>query len=201
MSQFSKYISIILHPILLPTLATLIFFIVSPNYYPLKQIYTVVGFVFLGSYVFPILLLILLKNFKFISNFDIPDLKEREIPIICLLIISLFIGKVLYNLPQLKILSVLFLGCFMALVIVYLFLKLNFKTSLHLAGISGFTGFVMLLSLYYGLNLIYLIALLFFLNGLLATARLILKAHTPKEIIIGFITGFGSISLTAYFLL
>lgn len=201
MHQFSKHISTILHPILLPTIATLIFFIVSPYGYPLRQIYIVSGFVFLGSYIFPLLLLILFKNLKIISNFEIRNLKERKIPVISFLIISLFIGKTLFNLPQLKILSVLFLGCFLALVVIYLLLYLNFKTSLHLTGISGFTAFMVFLSLYYNLNLIYLIALLLFLNGLLATARLILKAHTPKELIVGFFTGIGSISLTAYLLL
>jgi len=82
-----------------------------------------------------------------------------------------------------------------------LLLYLNFKTSLHLVGISGFTTFMVLLSLNYNLNLIYLIASLLFLNGLLATARLILKAHSPIELLIGFILGIGSISLTSYLIL
>ena len=203
MYNFSKYISTILHPILLPTLATLIFFIVLPNYYyfPSKQIYTVVGFVFLGSYIIPLLLLYLFKNLKIISSFEVSDLKERKIPVLSFLIISLFIGKALFNLPELKTLSILFLSSILALGVIYLLLHFNFKTSLHLTGISGFTAFVMMLSLYYNLNLIYLIAFLLFLNGLLATARLVLRAHTPIELIIGFFIGFGSISLTAYLLL
>ena len=201
MSQFSKYISTILHPILLPTIATLIFFIVAPYAYPLRQIYIVSGFVFLGSYIFPLLLLILFKNLKIISHFEIHNLKERKIPVLSFLIISFLIGKTLFNLPQLKILSILFLGCFLALSIIYLLLYLNFKTSLHLVGISGFTTFMVLLSLNYNLNLIYLIASLLFLNGLLATARLILKAHSPIELLIGFILGIGSISLTSYLIL
>ncbi|MFK5890960.1 MAG: hypothetical protein QM486_09550 [Flavobacteriaceae bacterium] len=201
MYKFSKYISTILHPILLPTIATLFFFIVAPYGYPLRQIYVVSGFVFLSSYIFPLLLLVLFKNLKIISNFEIHNLKERKIPVLSFLIISLLIGKILFNLPHLKLLSILFLGCFLALSIIYLLLHLNFKTSLHLTGVGGFTAFIVLLSLYYNLNLIYLIALLLFFNGLLATARLILKAHTPKELIIGFFTGIGSVSLIAYLVL
>jgi membrane-associated phospholipid phosphatase len=201
MHKFSKHISTILHPILLPTIATLIFFIVVPYGFPLRQIYLVSGFVFLGSYIFPLLLLILFKNLKIISSFEIHNLKERKIPVISFLIISLLIGKTLFSLPQLNILSILFFGCFLALSIIYLLLFLNFKTSLHLTGISGFTAFMVVLSLYYNLNLTYLIALLLFLNGLLATARLFLKAHSPIELLIGFIIGVGSISLTSYLLL
>ncbi len=201
MHKFSKHISTILHPILLPTIATLIFFIVAPYGFPLRQIYLVSGFVFLGSYIFPLLLLILFKNLKIISSFEIHNLKERKIPVISFLIISLLIGKTLFSLPQLNILSILFFGCFLALSIIYLLLFLNFKTSLHLTGISGFTAFMVVLSLYYNLNLTYLIALLLFLNGLLATARLFLKAHSPIELLIGFIIGVGSISLTSYLLL
>ncbi len=200
MQKFSKYISTILHPVLLPTIATLSYFILVPSYYPLKQIYIIVSLVFLGSYIIPLLLLVLFKNLKIISNYEIENVRERRIPVISFLIISFILGKIFFSLPQFKLLSILFIASFIALSFVYLLLHLNFKTSLHLTGISGFTAYIILISLFYKLNLIYLIALLLFLIGLLATARLLLKAHSPTELIAGFSTGIGSVILTTYLL-
>lgn len=201
MYKLSKYISTVLHPVLLPTLATLIFFIVSPEYYPSKQIYVIVIFVFLGSYILPLLLLVLFKKLHLISSFEIKDTRERKIPVFSFLTISLILGNVIYSLPGYKILSLLFLGCFIALAIVYLLLFLNFKTSLHLVGISGFTTFIILISFFFNINLIGLIALLLLLTGFLATARLILDAHKPIELIIGFFIGVFSIVIIASVLL
>jgi hypothetical protein len=67
---------------------------------------------------------------------------------------------------------------------------LKVKASIHLVGISALTVFVGALSLHFEVNVIYSIAVLVLLNGLVATSRLELKAHTYKEILFGFLTGF-----------
>jgi len=193
--KLSKYISTILHPVLLPTIATLVFFLVSPFYYPLNHIYILITFVFLGSYIFPILLLILFKKLQIISSFEIMSTHERKIPVLSFLIISLILSYVIYNLPNYKILSLMFFGCFLALSIIYFLLYFNIKASLHITGMSGFMAFIILLSHYFQINLIGLIALLFFLTGLLATARIILDAHKPTELVMGFLI--GTLSLLA----
>ena len=195
MYKLSKYISTILHPVLLPTIATLVFFLVSPFYYPLNHIYILITFVFLGSYIFPILLLILFKKLQIISSFEIMSTHERKIPVLSFLIISLILSYVIYNLPNYKILSLMFFGCFLALSIIYFLLYFNIKASLHITGMSGFMAFIILLSHYFQINLIGLIALLFFLTGLLATARIILDAHKPTELVMGFLI--GTLSLLA----
>lgn len=201
MYKLSKYISAILHPVLLPTVATLVFFIVSPFDYPLNQIYIILAFIFLGSYLLPLLLLVLFKKLQLISSFEVMDIQERKIPVLCFLSISLILGNVIYSLPNYRILSLLFLGCFLALSLVYLLLYLNFKTSLHTIGMSGFTAFIIIVSNHFKINLLATIALLFFLTGLLATTRLILKAHNPKELIIGFIIGFSSLFIVSFVML
>jgi len=194
--RISRSLSVILHPILLPTLATLLFFIVSPIHYEHPKIYFLVGLVFLMSYVLPLSLLIFFKQIKLISDFNISEARERKTPILSFMIISLLLGSFIYKIPDFKILSLLFFGCLFALSMAYLLLLINFKTSLHLIGISGFTAFFILLGLYFNTNNLNFIALLIFLNGALATARLVLKAHSPLEIIIGIILGIGGIALS-----
>jgi len=66
---------------------------------------------------------------------------------------------------------------------------LNYKASLHTAAISGLTMFVIALSIHLQLNLILVIGFLILINGVVATSRLHLKAHTLLELIIGFTIG------------
>jgi len=98
-------------------------------------------------------------------------------------------------------LSIIFWGSVLALFIAYLLIFLDFKVSLHLIGMSGFTTYFIILNQYLKTNFILFIAFLLFLTGLLATARLVVKAHTPFELIVGTICGSGSIILAVKFLL
>jgi len=173
---------------------------VAPPYFQSNQIYIILGGVFLGSYILPLLLLVLFKKLKVISSFEIKETYERRVPILSFLLISLIIGKTLYSLPNYQLLSLMFIGGFIALSITYLLLLLNFKTSLHVLGASGFTAFIIVISYAYNINLIGLIAFLFFLTGFLGTARLILKAHKPTELIVGFVIGISSILISTLFL-
>lgn len=56
-------------------------------------------------------------------------------------------------------------------------------------GIGGLIGFFMCVSYKYQLNLLILISFLFIISGGVAYARLIVKAHTLKEIYLGFLVG------------
>ncbi len=56
-------------------------------------------------------------------------------------------------------------------------------------GISALTAFVIGLSLKNELNTVSLVAFLVVLNGLVASSRLVMKAHSNKELLIGFLCG------------
>ena len=68
-----------------------------------------------------------------------------------------------------------------------------------MVGISTLTVFVSALSLHFEVNVIYGIAVLVGLNGLVATSRLELKAHTYREILFGFFIGFIPQLVLTYF--
>jgi len=65
-------------------------------------------------------------------------------------------------------------------------------------GIS--TGFFLVLSNIYEQSYTFVIIIIILLAGLLASARLHLKAHTSKDIYIGFFIGIFSIFSLHYFL-
>lgn len=55
--------------------------------------------------------------------------------------------------------------------------------------ISALCFFVFGLSMHYELNSIFIIASLFLLNGIIASSRLVMKAHSGKELVIGYLAG------------
>ncbi len=71
--------------------------------------------------------------------------------------------------------------------LILLFAKI--KASLHMMGISALAVFVFGLSLHYHLQNIALIVFIILMNGFVASSRLVMKAHTTKELIIGILAG------------
>jgi len=68
-----------------------------------------------------------------------------------------------------------------------------------MVGISTLTVFVIALSFHYHNNAIYTIALLVAMNGIVASSRLALQAHTNKELLIGFFSGLLPQIILTYF--
>jgi hypothetical protein len=65
----------------------------------------------------------------------------------------------------------------------------NIKASLHMIAISSLTVFIIGLSLHLKIQNTFVTAVLLLLNGFVASSRLEMKAHTNKELIIGFLLG------------
>jgi hypothetical protein len=82
-----------------------------------------------------------------------------------------------------------FLGGIISAALAFLLLYAKIKASIHMIGISALTVFVIGLSLKNELNTVSLVAFLVVLNGLVASSRLVMKAHTNKELMIGFLCG------------
>ena len=187
--KFYKLISYILHPVLIPIVSTLLYFIIIPNHIPKEFSYRVLGIVFITTYILPILLLYFLKKATLIDSYLLVSINERKFPILFLAILSLLLGKLLLKATIIDILAFSFFGCTLALSIVYLLFFNKIKTSLHTVGIGGLIAFIGIISYQYKLNLLLPIILLFFIFGIIATSRLKLKAHTLPEIFIGFSVG------------
>ena len=83
----------------------------------------------------------------------------------------------------------------MLLLILTLCITIKFKISLHSVAISGLAGGFLALSIVmkpiYNLDfLIQLNAILLIIMGLVASSRLILKAHSVQEVLLGMTLGF-----------
>lgn len=118
-----------------------------------------------------------------------PALSERKIPLViqCFLIILLVRKSI--TIDRYPELHFFFLGALLSTMIALLLLFVKTKASLHMMGISGLTLFVFGLSLHYHTQHIYTIAFLILMNGLVASSRIEMRAHTIKELIIGLLLG------------
>ena len=198
--KFHKLISVLLHPIVLPTIGVLLYFILIPIQINRQQQYALLGIVFISTYIIPILLLVFLKALGYIKSYQVETIKERKIPLFFMITLFFILGKTFYNLANFRDLSFLFYGATLGLLTVYFLSFFRIKTSLHLISMGNAVGFLLVLALNYQITILPIIMVLIVLSGFLASARLHLKAHIPKEIYIGFLLGIVSQFAVFYFL-
>ena len=126
-----------------------------------------------------------------ISSFSLPNIEERKYPLLLFSIIGFLIGKLLLKLTLVNDLAVFIFAGSLGMLVIYAFLWVEKKVSIHALGIGGYVGFMLYLSYSYSLNLLLFIALGFVLFGIIANARLQLKAHNAQEVVYGFVIGVG----------
>lgn len=187
--SFHRIISSFLHPILYPILGSLFYLFTIPRYISDKYKLLVLAIVIIGTYLIPILFLILLKQSKIIQSFHLSSIEERKFPMLFLTFLGILIGRMLFKIAIVNDLAIYIVAGSFALLLVYGFLWLKIKVSIHTLGIGGLLGFVINLSWFYQQNFIWLIALLFLLFGIIAKARIKLKAHSFIEVILGLLIG------------
>ncbi|WP_417609616.1 hypothetical protein [Owenweeksia hongkongensis] len=186
--SFAQALSYLLHPAVFPLLGTLAVMQFSPYFIPSNVLIITLALVFTGTYVLPLAISYLLYKLDVIKSLEMKTAQERRIPYLVGAICYYFIATMI-NVLQLPREAYLFLLASTIIIVLHLMLLRFMKPSAHLGGIAGFTALLFALSLKFQINLLPLIALCIILCGFLASARLYLKAHTPAEIITGFLTG------------
>ncbi len=190
--KFAKTISILFHPILMPSWFTLILF--SSNTYislliPLQLKYVLFSMIFITTAMFPLLFVLMMVKRKIVSDIY---LRKREDRIYPFAITALFYFLSYYLIRQLPLYDVFSLFLLGSTFLVFFSFLITFfwKISVHLMGIGGLlgglTGLVIRLNLDFTAMIIYglLIA------GLLGFARLQLNAHKPLQVYTGFLLAF-----------
>tara|TARA_B110000091_G_scaffold14354_1_gene13703 strand:- start:37 stop:636 length:600 start_codon:yes stop_codon:yes gene_type:complete len=187
--KFHKFISTILHPIVLPTLGVFLYFVFVSQSFEKRLQLIVLGLVFALTYVVPVLLLLFLRNFGFIKDFQVSTIKERRFPVIFMIFLLYFLGNTIIQIPTIRNLGILFYGTSLSLTCIYLLFSVKLKSSLHLVSMGNMIGFFLIMTNINSLSMLPIIILLVLLSGILASSRLYLKAHTPIELLIGFSLG------------
>ncbi len=196
-----KSISVIFHPLLMPLLGVVFYFSKSPRYLPKEIIQAKLISLFILTVTLPILLYFLLKTLGKVKSIHLESTRERIFPLILNCIVILLVLQRIVTPNQVIELYYFFVGILISNLTCLILAIVKFKASIHMIAVSGLFMFFIALSIHFNININGTLALMSIIIGAVATSRLHLKAHTYKELIIGFFVGmFPQLILVNYWL-
>ncbi len=196
MRRFFQLLSYISNPIFVPTLGTYFYFKITPKYTSPEFESATILPIFILTVIIPIIIILILKNLNLVNSIKMTDLKERRYPMyISILLLLTIVYKVLPSNFTIE-LHYFFLGLITSLAASLALIYLNFKSSLHLTGLGSLIMYAICLSVHFEKNITLFLSLLILFTGLLASAKLYLKAHSKIELLIGLLIGLISQLLT-----
>lgn len=189
MKKILHLFSYLFHPLFVPVFASLFYLFLNGERFENKEKLFVLFQISVITIIIPILTYLLLRSLGKVDSIMIYELAQRKIPLLlqCFLIITLVRNNItIERYPELHF---FFLGALLSTLVALLLLFVKVKASLHLLAISALTIFIIGLSVHLNMPNTNLIAFLILTNGLVATSRIEMKAHTMKELLIGFVVG------------
>jgi len=181
--------SYVFHPVFIPAYATLYYLFLNRSNFGSQEIYFILSQIAIIAILIPILFFFTLRYSGKIGSIMAPVLSERKLPLViqCFLIILLVRNSI--TVERYPALHFFLLGALFSTLIALILLFLKKKASLHMMGISALTLFAFGLTIHYQTQNIALIVILILTNGFVASSRLVMKAHTSTELIIGIFLG------------
>ena len=185
-------VSVLLHPMLMPCYGIALFFLShQPIIALLPRVYGIISIVgtLVLTFIIPFILLLFLWRKGYIDSLHIDKAQQRTMPYIYTLVCYGFWTYFLHSTIHMPSFIVwIAVGAIIALLAVAL-INHWWKISAHLTGIGGLFGGICSFSLCYSTLPIWLIISLLILSLLLMYARLYLKAHTPMQVVCGYLLG------------
>ncbi len=199
LEKISKFISVIFHPVLIPTLGFFLLF--NSGFYFSMLSWEAKRFILLvvlfSTGILPVLSVVILAlNPKF--DLLMENSRDRIIPLLSSSVFY-YLGFVLLGRMKAFPVFKLFLVASVLVIIAMLLISFKWKISNHMAAVGGMTGTIFALSFRSGVNPILTILFVILISGIVGTARLALKKHDLKQLAAGYILGFSVLYLAIYF--
>ena len=199
MKQFSDFISLIFHPLLITSYVFGIVLFEYPylNIPNIEYKYILLALVFVCTFIIPSLIIYTLKKSNIITSIRLENRKERLIPFLFTIGVYVYTFFLLKNQSYYEqLFSNIILVITISLVAILL-ITLFWKISAHGIGMGGLTGLIFWIHFtspsYH--NELIIISLLG--TAAVMSARLYLRAHTSSQVYFGYLVGFV-ISMGAY---
>ena len=197
MKLAARIITLLFHPLLMPTLGLLLIFN-SGTYLALLDPAAKRAVLFvmaLGTLFFPLMMVPILYYRNLITNLQDATREERFLPYLIILILYFITFVYFVRLPLSRFIHAYVLSVSILLLALIL-VTIKFRICAHMAAIGGITGLIIALILQYEIPLEGFLAMTLVMAGLTGSARLILKVQRPVEIYTGFLLGFGVVLTT-----
>lgn len=208
MKLLANFFSYLVHPLFIPTFAVMVLFAAAPerfHMYNIKTIKLSLMVLTLMTCIFPAIIYLMLRNLNIISDLDIRDKKQRLLPY--LVALFFYLTAFLTFKPhknslflQDELIASFLLGATISLAISF-FINNFIKISLHSNGVGGFFMICIIISIYSFRPVYYFVLMSILLMGIIGFSRVILEAHTPKEVYLGLASGMLGQVLALYFYL
>jgi hypothetical protein len=197
MKKIGSVVSIVFHPLLMPTLGLLLL-LNSGTYISLLNPAAKRALLFvmaLGTLMFPLMMIPILYYRKLLSTFQPNTREERLIPQLIILILYVITFVYFARLPLSRVIQAYVLATALTLAAVLL-LSLRIKICMHSAALGGMAGLIFALIFLYETPLQGLLIISLLAGGLTASSRLATGAQRPLEVYGGYLLGFLVLLLT-----
>jgi len=198
----SKIVSYIFHPIFMPTLmAIAVLFLNQSAFAGMEQrqkLHLVLN-IALNTVFFPLVAVLLLKALGFIESIQMHKSKDRIIPLIATMIFYFWTYLIMKGVEAPLSLRVLMLGAFWGVIVVFI-ANIFMKISMHTAAAGGVLGIVIVVMMISHISLFVPLLAALLIGGIVGTARMVLQAHRPSEVWLGYLAGV-LVQLAAYWFL
>lgn len=192
MQMFAKLISAVLHPFLMPLFTVFLLRHFDVYLSNRMDVFLYLTLIILITAVATGVSILVMRNRGLISDLDIRNRSERFTPF--LIVLGYYVMAYILTLELTGIsIPVLYRSLMLGLVVSILtgiVITTRFKLSMHLLAIGGVLASVMYVGVLHDTSDVHWIAAIVLASGLLAWSRLELKAHTLREVYVGFSVGF-----------
>jgi hypothetical protein len=190
MKRILPFFSYAFHPIFIPVFGTVLFLSKTPMYYTPLQLFIIVFQVAIITFFLPLAFFYLLRTFGKVDTVMLSETSQRRMPLLLQIVLTLVLITKSITIARFPELYFFFLSGLISTIIALVLVFAKIKASIHMIALSAFLVFAIALSRHFQTNGLLIVTLLILLNGLVASSRLHMKAHTPKELFFGFIIGF-----------
>jgi hypothetical protein len=189
MKGFIRAFSYIFHPLLIPVYATLFYLFVTRSYFQGAEAYLVFVQVLILTVLLPISLYYLLRSLGRVKSTMVLDKKERRLPLALYALLLVMLTQ--YSLKGLPMpeLYFYFMGVLISNMAALALVLTGHKASLHMMGVASLMLFIISISINYKSRFIILIAVMVLCCGFVASSRLLARAHTSGELVLGTLLG------------
>ncbi len=191
MKIVARFITILFHPLVMPTLGLLVI-LNSGTYLSLLDPSAKRAILFvmaLGTLLFPMMMVPVLYYRNLISSLQAASREERFLPYLVILILYIITFVYFVRLPLSHVIHGYVLSVSILLLVMML-VTFWFRICGHTTAVGGIVGLIFALVLLYETPLQSFLAAAILVAGLVGTARLILGVQRPVEVYTGFLLGF-----------
>lgn len=137
----------------------------------------------------PLAVFYLLVNSNKIDSIMVTDVSQRKIPLFVQILLFSTLLYWSFREDYIIELHFFFIGSIISTAVALFLVFYKRKVSLHMLGMASLTVFCISCFIHFGIKNVYFVSGLILCNGLVASSRFEMKAHTATELTLGYLIG------------